>query len=325
MRSIYLMAALVFGPMLEAATPVRLLATWDQVTTHEDGTPCIVRGYRLYIATSQEALATVGVAKEVEGALSVSFELDCGPVYWFAVTAFNENGDESSQSEAVSVDLACPHHAPKAPGRPTVTIVPEVPIIPVIPGIITLEEHFDSSSLPAGWVATDEGTLNGPAVWRIVTGALHQMSAINDGTSQAATAPMLGARLRFFGGSYGDGTYKARIMASGGSVLGFLFRVNGSTCYRFCMSRTANPHFRRLQRIENGVVSTLAEDSVVTFPQGIWQAIEIVAMGGHLVIKIDGVQIFDVTDTSPLPAGTIGVYAWNNAYAYFDDVVVEAK
>jgi hypothetical protein len=50
--------------------------------------------------------------------------------------------------------------------------------------------------------------------------------------------------------------------------------------------------------------------------------VEIVAKGGQIEVRIDGVRIFHVTDATH-GQGSIAFYAWRNNAAYFDSLIVD--
>jgi hypothetical protein len=92
--------------------------------------------------------------------------------------------------------------------------------------------------------------------------------------------------------------------------------------YRF--SWDAQGKSRRLEKKVGGLFRVLAQQKSdsAAYRIGTTYVLEIVAQGSSLKVKINGAQIFAVTDTS-LTEGTIALYSHYNAGAVFDDVLVE--
>ena len=80
--------------------------------------------------------------------------------------------------------------------------------------------------------------------------------------------------------------------------------------------------YRRITKTVNGVTTILAGRGAVSVNQ--WYRLRITAVGNHLQVFVDDVQLFDVTDSS-IASGKIGLYVWGEQGAYFDDVVVTRK
>jgi hypothetical protein len=77
---------------------------------------------------------------------------------------------------------------------------------------------------------------------------------------------------------------------------------------------------RRLERKVGGVFTILAED-FVSYVIGQWYDVRVEVTGSNIGIYVNGVEIFNVTDSS-LGSGMIGLYSWGNTGANFDDVQV---
>ncbi|MBC8470383.1 MAG: hypothetical protein H8D56_13010, partial [Planctomycetes bacterium] len=73
----------------------------------------------------------------------------------------------------------------------------------------------------------------------------------------------------------------------------------------------------------NGQFTILAQDSV-PYVTGKNYQVKISAQGSLLNVSIDGSPVFSVND-STFSSGTIALYSWGNAGAYFDDILVESS
>ncbi len=194
---------------------------------------------------------------------------------------------------------------------------------PPPPGVDLLVEDFSSGSL-AGWSIYDDGTINAPSRWRVV-GTLYgqqlaQHSFIHDGGADDDLAH-LATYISYDGGmAWTDYRLQFTMRTSDIDTMGVMFRTADSyNYYRFTWDQKRNQ--RRLVKNTGGVFTLLAADDVPYVRYQNYQ-VEIVVQGDQIEIWIDGVRIFQVTD-SDHGYGTFGFHAWKNSSAYFDDVWVE--
>jgi hypothetical protein len=191
---------------------------------------------------------------------------------------------------------------------------------PPPPGPVLLSADFTDGSL-AGWSVRDDGTLVTPSRWRILSGELVQLSNIYGGGTTASEVSKPGTYLLFDGGAAWT-DYRMRFVMSSedDDTLGGMFRVrDGNNYYRFTWNRELS--YRRLEKNVGGLFSVLASDNV-PFVQSRDYQVEIVAKGGQIEVRIDGVRIFHVTDATH-GQGSIAFYAWRNNAAYFDSLIVD--
>jgi len=183
-----------------------------------------------------------------------------------------------------------------------------------------LGEDFSSGSF-AGWTVHDEGT-PAPSKWRIVSGQLTQYSSINDGGGTADLARR-GTWLSWDEG-LGWTDYRLKVVArttNDDDTWGIMFRVrDANNYYRFTWDMQRKQ--RRLVKNTNGVFTLLAADSVPYVQYKPYQ-LEIVTQGPALEVWIDGVRIFQATDTAHRD-GTIAFHNWLQIATFFDDVQVNA-
>jgi hypothetical protein len=192
---------------------------------------------------------------------------------------------------------------------------------PPPPGVELLIEDFSSGSL-AGWSKRDEGTISAPSRWIIADGQLAQRSDINDGGA-AGDLAHLGTYM-----SYDDGLgwtdYRLKFdmrTTYDNAAMGVMFRVqDANNYYRFSWDKQLKQ--RRLVKNVGGVFTLLAADNVPYVSHQSYQ-VEVVAQGEQLEVWVDGVRIFQVTDTAH-GQGTIAFYTFRNNAAYFDNVEVNA-
>lgn len=176
-----------------------------------------------------------------------------------------------------------------------------------------LSDNFNRTDAtpPTGWSA-------GSGTWSNTGGIVYQTSA---GTADA--------RLVRNGFTYGELSYSAMVLsADGTSSRGIIFRSTGSTSYYLLRLRQSDGGTGlELQERSGGSFSTLAS-AAFTPQENRWYHLEVqvenVTNGIRIRAYVDGQLYFDVVDTSPRPAGSVGFYA-NNCDANacrFDDVLV---
>ena len=176
------------------------------------------------------------------------------------------------------------------------------------------------------WEIVDDGTTSGPSVWKVEDNVLKQTSAINDGTTGYSR---LGTYAYYEPGESWT-NYKISMMirteSTATGAIGVMFRYyydwddEDWNYYRFSWDRANN--YCRLVKKTGDDFTLLAEDQSA-YVQNQWYQIDIVADGSSLQVFIDGSLVLAATDTdNPFLTGTIAFYAWNNAGARFDNVVV---
>jgi len=179
-----------------------------------------------------------------------------------------------------------------------------------------LRDNFDNGSL-AGWTVVDQGTEAAPSHWAVQSGVAVQSSNIMTN----GTYPLNpGTFLRYdSGGAWTDYRITLSMRSEDDDLLGVMFRVQDSAnYYRFDWAKQAS--WRRLTKVVNGQASVLYQDSV-PYVQGQTYQIAVTVQGTHIEVAIDGTTIVSVDDPS-LSYGTVALYSFGDAGAYFDNVEV---
>jgi len=185
-----------------------------------------------------------------------------------------------------------------------------------------LDDPFDELT-PGRWTIYDLGDVNFPSEWSVLpgSGVLSQTSAITSGSPGDS-----GRR-----GTYaltGDSTWvdyrvAVRLEAARDGDLGVVFRfVDVSHHYLFTLSRDVEPGIghRRLISVVDGEPVVLAEDTG-TYPLNREVAVAVDAVGSTLRAFVDGVLVFEVSDSSHA-AGGAGLYTSADPGAEFTEARV---
>ncbi|MDY6837608.1 MAG: hypothetical protein SWH78_06515 [Thermodesulfobacteriota bacterium] len=272
-------------------------------------------GYVVYYgASSRDYSSTVDVGNYASCAVSDSGFQE-GQTYYFAVTAYDESGNESSFSEEVTHTF--------------------LPADTDGDGISDYDEINEYGTDPYKVDTDGDGLNDGDELaywgedWYVDYDAdgltnLLDMDSDGDGFSDgeervkgtdpadsASTPPEA---------TWTDYRAMLTMRSNDDDAIGIMFRYqDADNYYRFSWDKQRD--YRRLVKCENGVFTLLAEDSVWYVP-GQSYDVEIVTEGTCLEVLIDGSLIFSVTDES-FPSGTIALYSWYNRGSVFDDVLVE--
>lgn len=200
---------------------------------------------------------------------------------------------------------------------------------------------------PIGWVSS-AGALSGDELWTAMSfpqsngtvhSEVHQSTSVGSGEDDATAAGDNGAVLAYSGHfplsanspdkpeNWSDYRFSARLVAGDGGAVGLVFRVSdpggpATKYYRFSMFQAAG--VTRLEKFSNKSRIVIAE-----FRQGFTSEheyrIAIEAVGRNIRVFVDDLQIIDAVDPSstPLAAGSVGLYSWKNGACRFAEVVVE--
>jgi hypothetical protein len=188
-------------------------------------------------------------------------------------------------------------------------------------GTTLFSADFSSGSL-AGWTVVDQGTIDAPSNWQIVSGELRQSSNIYSSSGDPGALSTPGTYIWTGDAAWSNYTVSVRLKSTDDDALGIMFGYqNTSNYYRFSMDQSRN--YRRLVKVVNGSWTQLAQDTQA-YTQGVWYHVQVGMVAGVITVYIDGQQILQVNDSS-FTGGRIALFSWANAGSYFDDVVVTAS
>lgn len=196
------------------------------------------------------------------------------------------------------------------------TIFDDVLVTDLSSGATLLSADFADRRF-TGWTMIDETTSGERSAWSALNARLEQTSNIG---AWSSTAGVLGSYALYTSRNWTDYRFRAKVRSDSDGALGVLFRFVNH--YRhYLLSWSAREPGRRLIKNAGGVLTVLAEDKVPYVPGRTYQ-LEVIAQGTTLRVRIDGADVFSVTDSS-LSRGTVGLYSRANPGSVFDDVVVE--
>ena len=188
--------------------------------------------------------------------------------------------------------------------------------------LVLLDENFSSGSLADWTIVDDAGANNGPSLWSAASGEAAQTTDVSVPDPQ--TLSVRGTYAVYEAG-YAWSDYRATLdmTSDDDDYVGIMFRVSDDdNYYRFWW--TAQGQRQRLDKTVNGVTTVLAEHNGVVYQTGQTYAVEIVAEGTTLEVRVDGVTVFSVQDAD-LSAGSVALYSRANNGSRYDNLWVEGN
>jgi hypothetical protein len=190
-----------------------------------------------------------------------------------------------------------------------------------IPNAVTFQDSFDNRLL-TGWTITDDTKVQGPSNWSVMeNGVVRQASNIAGGSSGNEAFDNPGTYMTAGNPGWKNYEFTSRFKTTDTGPIGVMFRyTDGNNYYRFSVDNKRG--VQRLVKKVNGKYTKLAEiKTMTTIDQ--WHDVKVRVIGSNIQISLDGKVIMTKEDPS-LPSGMIGLYAWGNKAAFFDDVKVKA-
>ncbi len=187
------------------------------------------------------------------------------------------------------------------------------------------------------WTARDQGAVGGPSFWRVAatgtpvarfvqqTSSLYGGPAVRNDPFPGGALLLLNdvARLPAGGADqpsqWTDYRLAGFVRSAIGGILGFGVRMSGRSGYLVKLDQQRN--LRQLVLLSDSGANVLVQaDGGYALDTDTHVSVE--AVGNRLRVHIDGGLAFDITDGTR-PAGTVALYAANNAGARFTDVRVD--
>jgi len=170
-----------------------------------------------------------------------------------------------------------------------------------------------------GWTVVNQGTV-GTSDWSAAGNILAQTGNMYSTPTTTASLPKKGTFAKYnAGGAWTNYQITCTMRSDAAGDMGIMFRVkDDNNYYRFSWSKTGS--YARLIKMTNGTATLLNGATAFPYVTGQTYNIRIVAEGSALRVFINGVQKLAATNTG-FTNGTIACYSWNNAGAYFDDIV----
>ncbi|MDQ2808332.1 MAG: DUF1080 domain-containing protein [Chloroflexota bacterium] len=257
---------------------------------------------RWQIATVAAAIAVTFAG--VWGGSSARTPAAAGGIIVLPATVVTVNGDWR------------PAGAPAKPQPPAAA-----PGLQAAPGAVLFSSDFNAGST-ADWQPSVLPTSEQPGVWLVQDGAIEMRGDVNLDTplDEAYFVARPAPPTAFY--------FEANILPRSGEGTGLVWNVQGSNFYRLQLYyNLPNPAAKAaLERVQAGRVTLLAQAPVAVYPgytPNVWQTARVRSVAGRQQVWVDGEPLFDVQD-SALQGGAVGLFAWADSHARFDNVRVSA-
>lgn len=215
-----------------------------------------------------------------------------------------------------------PLHQYTVPGIYTVTLITtnyfgnstetKTDCIEVFPidNCLKFNDDFNDNTIHPGW-------LTGNGTWSEASGNIRQTS------NYYVTGNLLGGCFAITGSVFWeDYIFSCDMMSSDNDDIGVVFNwLDNQNMYMFNWNLQGNN--RQLIKWVNGTQTILASDAI-GYVTNHWYKIDVYSISGELVVAIDGVQIFSVTDNT-FTTGKAGLFCSGNQSSYWDNYKVECR
>jgi len=184
---------------------------------------------------------------------------------------------------------------------------------------------FDKSDLSEWTIVDDEPNSSGPGNWYAADGILSQTSNIF--VNQDEFNVHLGTHIFTGNKSWKNYSFNAILKTTDDDGIGIIFRYQDrNNYYRLLFLNDAGNGgpFRRLQKMTEGVLTTISESRLTNATPKNWFAVTAKVKDDSIITYLNGSLLFSVEDQTH-KGGAIGFTCYANSGAYFDSVSVTTE
>jgi hypothetical protein len=146
-----------------------------------------------------------------------------------------------------------------------------------------------------------------------------------------ARNPSIQQTAALVGSGWGDVTVTTSFYDQMNGTAGLIARYSGAepttaSYYRYRVIKNgfeASPK-QVLEKVENGVATTLTEVVAPGFEERVWNVVSLTVTGGTLTVSLNGQVVAEAEDPAPLGPGQAGIYTRAIGGILFDDFSVVA-
>jgi hypothetical protein len=187
---------------------------------------------------------------------------------------------------------------------------------------ILLSDDF-ADGLLDGWTVVDDGASEAPSLWRERSGHLIQASNIN-GPGGYSYDHRKGTHVYWNDPAaldWSNCTFSVSFNSQDDDGVGVLFRYQNRSNY-YKVELDSSKRFRKLFKLVNGVETTLATE-YNGYSVGTNYVLRVEMTNSEFLVLLNGNVLFGRTITdNALQTGTVGLYTWADAGAFFDNLKV---
>lgn len=234
---------------------------------------------------------------------------------------------------SIMAGIAPDLHAKSHYAYPLVGVKSEVAMdhpsfVPTADSVLFLDTFDTPLSLQMWSIHDHQVPRSGPSNWVVESGRLRQKSNIWGYDPPREFEDHMGTLVLTGEEEWTDYTFNTILRSSDNDGIGLIVRAQDeNNYYRILLmndaanSGDANSPIQRIQKIENGLVTTLAEiKTSEAYPPGYF-ALTIDVRGAEMTVYLDGEELLFAKDET-FESGKIGLLTYANTGAYFDNVQV---
>ncbi len=215
---------------------------------------------------------------------------------------------------------------PAYPPTPTMGLNPTQ--APALSSVPLAQANFDTPDALNSWILVDLETVlaDSRANWVITNGRLEQ-----DETGRAKNPSIQETAALTGSPAWTDYTVQVSFYDEMNGTAGLIARYQGAepttaSYYRYRILKNtyeARPK-QVLEKVENGVATTLVAVDAPGFTERTWNVVALTVVGGQLTVRLNGQVVAESVDAAPLAAGQAGIYTRAIGGIFFDDFSVVA-
>ncbi|MCS6880812.1 MAG: hypothetical protein RMK84_11870 [Oscillochloridaceae bacterium] len=218
---------------------------------------------------------------------------------------------------------------PPFPPTPTIGPNPTAATMPQTAAILAADTFDDPATINA-WTFVPLEPIRlaeQRPIWTIANGRLEQRFTASAGNpSTLETAAVAGTS------AWTDYTVQVSFYDLYNGTAGLVARYSGNdpltaSYYRYRILKNAYPATPKqvLERVYQGVATTLVEIREPGFDERMWHVLAMNVTGDTITVTLDGTVVVEGYDPEPLPAGRAGVYTRAMGGILFDDFSVTSR
>jgi len=151
--------------------------------------------------------------------------------------------------------------------------------------------------------------------WAIVNDGGDNVCSISGGSYVGGVVATVGSE------TWSDYTLEFDVKKVAGSYFNVVFRYKDSSHHYLLEPSSDAIHIALFKKVGGGYIELTSSRPLQNTTAGTWYHYKIVVQGSSIKVYVGGTLKFDIVDNS-LPAGKIGIGAYSDSVAYFDDVSI---
>ena len=155
--------------------------------------------------------------------------------------------------------------------------------------------------------------------WAVSDGSLFQDGTVSNGNPSMHPVALFANDL-----SLSDLSVQASFYNSSNGTAGLITHRNGDTYYRYDIIADyySDTPKQMLVKVQDGLETVLASVDAPGFESYRWYTMEMTVQGGQIRVTLDGQEVLQAVDKTPLAAGSVGLYSRAFGGMRFDNLII---